>query len=326
MSDSLFCCGIGALSKLAIGKTGSSFNRLDFLDFTPQIIKEYADGSKRAIRGSLDHSSVTVAEGPLHLRFRTKFWLTAAKMDLLLPSLGFTVSGDTWTIQDSIPESTVILTPSGAPDNTFTGCIPSDFVMQGQKGQNPILIDIGWIGSQWTQQTNGTYSYGSLNEGFPYAFAVTPNTGYADTITLGSPYSNTLAVPMFRVQMDFHTLVEHNNSVFATNICPSDHDLSVSTSTIYTTCDGTTNLITLPLGAPSSAVPDVAGCSLTWNLQNQAGGSNNQTQLVIANVKPSVRFPRVVKNEYNRLPINFGGFAVPGGAASMVFTNVSSGV
>jgi len=325
MTNSYYAGGVGARAKMAIGLTGSTLTTMDFVEFSPGIVKNYADGSTKAMRGTLDHNSISVTEGLLHVRFRTRFWVTAAKMNTLLLSLGFTASGDTWTIGDAIPQSTMVFTPDGSPDNTFAGLMPSDFVMAGQKGSDPNFIDIGWVGSGWTQAANGTYSYPTITEGYPYAFGVTPNTGYAATFTLGSPYSLNLFVPQVRVQMDYKLAVEFNNSTVATSILPTDHVLTVSTSCLYDTADGFTNLVTLPLGIPSSTAPDVTGCSFAWDMKNLYGGSQNQTQVSIANVKPTARFPRIVKNDFNRLPLNFLAFA-SGSTPSMVITNVSSGV
>jgi hypothetical protein len=327
MANTYYAGGVGARAKMAIGVSGGSFTTMDFVEFTPGIVKNYSDGSVRSMRGSLDHNSICVTEGLLHVRFRTRFWMTAAKLVALLPCLGFSNggSGDTWTIQDAIPQSTMIFTPDGSPDNTFTGIMPSDFVIAGQKGGDPVFVDIGWVGSGWTQQTNGTYNYGSLVDGYPYAFGITANTGYAATLTLGSPYSLTLAMPQVRIQMNYKLAIEYNNSTTSTNILPTDHELTVSTSVLYDTSSGFTSLVTKPLGVPSSVVPDTVGCTFNWNLQNQAGGSSNQTQIAIANVKPMARFPRIVKNDFNRLPVNFLAFAT-NSTASMIITNVSSGV
>ena len=323
MANSYFGGTAGAFCKMSLGLTGSTLTHMDFIEFKPQIVKMYSDGSVRAMRGSLDRNAIAVAEGPLHVRFRTAFWLTAAKLDILLLSLGFTVSTDTWTLADAIPQSTMIFTPGSLADNTFTGMIPTDVVFYGQKGGQPNAVDIGWIGSDWTQQANGTYTHLTLLEGYPYAFGVTPNTGYAASFALGSPYSNTLGLPQARVSIDYKTVVEFNNSAVATYIQPTDHEVTVSTSAIYEA--GTNNLITLPLGAPSSAVPDVTGASFTWNMNNQAGGSNNQSQIVVAKVMPMARFPRIVKHDLARLPLNFLGFA-SGGTASVVITNIAAGV
>lgn len=293
---------------------------MDFLNFRPQIVKVLADGAVKAIRGTLDHQATSVAEGVLHVKFRTSLWLTPEKMAILMLSLGFTAAGTTWTMGDVIPDSTIVLTPGGGPDWTFTGCIPSDFIISGQKGPDPIMIDIGWVGKTMTSLAGGTYTYGTMLEGNPFAFA-TQGTGNANTVTLGAPYSQTIKTPQIKLYMDYHLVVETNNSVTATNICPTDHDMTIGMSAMYSNCDATLALLDLPIGgqSPTTATPlsgDVAGCTLVWNLQRLlADGKNSQFQVSIPNVKPVAQFPRIVKNDYNRLPLNLKCFA--SGATAM---------
>lgn len=330
MSDVLECCGIGAFSKLAIGKTGSTLTRMDFLNFVPNIVKVLADGSTKAIRGTLDHQATSVAEGVLHVRFKTTFWVTPDKMAILMLSLGFTASGDTWTMGDVIPDSTIVLTPGGAEDFTFTGCIPANFIISGQKGVDPQMIEINWVGKTMTSLAGGTFSYGTMLEGYPFAYA-TQGTGNANTVTLGSPYSTTIKSPQIKLYMDYHLIVEFNNSVTAVAICPSDHDMTIGMSALFSNCDGTMPLLDLPVGgqSPTTATPlsgNVVGSTLVWNMQRLLPDTNNsQCQISLANVKPIAQFPRIVKNDLNRLPLNFRAYA-SGSTAMCTILNVIDGV
>jgi len=316
MADVDGCCGVGALSKLAMGKTNSTLTRMDFIRFVPQVVKTLSDGSVKTIRGTLDHMETSVAQGLLHVRFRTVMYMTAAKMDIILPMLGFTEVANVYTLGDVIPESTLVLAPGSAPEHTFTGLMPSDWIISGQKGADPIMIDIGWVGKTWAQNPSGTYSFGALTEGYTYPFAA-QGTGQAATITLGAPYSQTLAMPQVKFAVDNKLVVEFNNSITATNICPTDREIVIGTSALYSTCDGNDDLFSIPMGG------NVAGATFSWDLQRTVG-TNNQTTINVANVKPIARMPRIIKNDFNRLPLNFNGYATPSTAALMI-TNINAG-
>lgn len=308
------CCGVGAMSKLAIGLASGTQTRMDFIHFTPNITKTLSDGSGNTIRGTLDHSGNSVAQGMLHVKFRTSFYMTAAKMDVLLPCLGFTESTDVWTLGNVLPLSTVVVGPSGAPEDTYSGCVPTDFVIMGRKGQDPVVIDIGWIGKTWASAAAGTFftsqSSPAMTEGYAYPFAAT-GSGNASSLNI---LGQSLAFPQFRLSMDYKILEEFNNSVTATNLCPSDHVLKFATSALYSTCDGNTDLWTEPMGG------DITGASLTMNFQRLVGAANHQTQVVVANAKLIARAPEIKKNDYNRLPVNAVGYATDA-AALLVITN-----
>lgn len=307
--------------------TGTTPVRMDFLTFEPNIIKTLADGSVKAIRGSLDHQQATVAEGMLSVKFRTKFWLTAAKMDVILLSLGFSQSTNTFTVSDSIPQTTFVVGPAGGNEFTFPGCIPSDWNVSGQKGQDPILLDVGWIGTSMAQASAGTFFVSqtspAMTEGYPYAWA-TAGSGMANTVTLGSPFSETLLMPQIKLSVNNHLITESNNNIFVTNICPADREITVQGSVLYQSCSPSTlSLLTTPLGTwngSSGTAADVSGCSFDWVLQRLAASNNNSTEFAIANVKLIARAPSIRKNEFNRLPIFMKGFATDA-AASLIITN-----
>lgn len=308
------CCGVGALSKLAIGLSSGDPTRMDFIRFQPNITKTLSDGSVHAIRGALDHRQEAAAEGLLHIKFRTSFYLTAAKMDVLLPCLGFSESTDVWTLGDTLTDSTIVVGPSGAPEDTYTGCVPTDFVITGQKGSDPVHIDIGWVGKSWSTASAGTFftsqSSPAMTEGYVYPFAV---SGAGNTSSLNI-LGQSLAFPMFRLSMNYHILEEFNNSVTATNLCPSDHDLKFATSALYSTCDSNTGLWTTPMAGTTT------GASLTLDFQRTISALIYQTKFVVANAKLIARAPEIKKTDYNRLPINAVGYATSG-AALLVITN-----
>jgi len=315
MADSFFCCGTGALAKLAMGKHGSTATRMDFNNFhSLQIVKALTDGSKKAIRGTLDHLDTNPTEGLLFVKFRVSMWVTAAKMAVLLPMMGLTAVSSVYTLGDTLPECDVILGPPGTKEHTFSGCIVSDWVVQGQKGSDPIEIDIGFIGATYAGATNGTFftsqSSPAMTEGYVYPMG----TGTNNVCSLNA-LGQTVHFPQFRLAMNYHLLTEYNNSVTATNICPSDHELTFATSALYSSCDSTEPLFDTPFGG------DTSGASLTLNLtRTLPGPTTHQTQFVVANMKAISRPPNIKKTDFNRLPINLQGYATSS-TALLVVTN-----
>lgn len=320
--------GVGALTKLAIGPTGETISRMAFLSFTPQFVKTLADGSTKAIRGTLDHQATSVAEGLVHIRFRTTMYLTSTIMDILWPLLGVPLTSYTGTLVDSLPDSTVILAPPGTKETTFLGCIPTDWTIHGQHGGDPIIIDIGWQGRTFTQAANGTFftsqSSPALIEGYTFPFADGAAAGNASTLSLPiGTISANLAFPQFRLSMNYNVVAEFNNSITATNLMPSDHDLKFATSILYNPADATSSTgSTEPLfDVPASG--DVTGAALTLNFQRAApfaSPGNYQTTLTVANMKLLARLPQIVKNDFTRLPINAVGYA-SGGTALLTVVN-----
>ena len=290
---------------------------MDFNEFhSIKIVKTLSDGSTRAIRGSLDHRDTNVTEGMLFVQFRVRMWLTAAKMSILLPCMGMSNVSTLWTQNDAMPECKISLGPAGTKEHTFDGCVISDWVVSGQKGAEPIEIDIGFIGMTWTTQTALTFfasdTSPAMTEGYTYGFS-TASPNVCSLSILGQ----TVYFPQFRLGMDYKLITEFNNSVTATNICPTDHVLTFATSALYSSCDGNEALLDTPLSG------DVSGASLTLDFQRVISGpTTKQTKFVVANAKAVARAPSIKKADFNRLPINLQGYSTSG-AALLKVTNIA---
>lgn len=288
------CCNVGALAKFAIGGV-----RMDIIDFMPdRFVKVLSDGSIRSIRGKLDHNQNYANEGMQFVQFRVGMYMTALKNDTLLPIMGLTESPtDTFTLGDSLSSTTVVLGPSGSKEQTFTECYCGRWMLSGQKGMEPVRLDLWFTGKTWSEADAGTFFVSSTNpaltEGYPYSFT-------QGTMNL---LGATRAFNQFRLVMDYGLITEFNNSVTATNICPTDHALQIGTSVLYSTCDGNTDLWTEPMGG------DVTGSEFTLNFSRTVGAATYSTNFTVANAKLIARPPRVVKNDFLRLPINAVGFA-----------------
>ncbi len=287
------CCNVGALAKLAIGGT-----RMDFIEFSPErFIKVLSDGSVRAIRGRLDHSSDAVGEGMLFVQFRISMYMSALKNDVLLPIMGLAESPtDTFTLGDTLSPTNIILGPSGSKEQVYTDCYCGRWMVAGQKGTDPVRLDLWFTAKTWSEQDPLTFFTGAntpvLNEGYYYSF-----TNGSMNLLGAARYFN-----QFRMVMDYGLISEFNNSITATNICPTDHRLQIGTGVLYSTCDSNTDLFTVPMGG------DVSGSAFTLNFDR--ADVSKSTHFSVGNVKLIARPPRVVKNDFLRLPVNGEGFAL----------------
>lgn len=305
------------MSNLAIGLSAGTPTRMDFISVhSTKVFKSLSDGSSKTIRGTLDPVDVNVAEGMLFVQFRTKLWLTAAKMEILLPCLGFTQVGDDWTLVDALPASKIIVGPGGAPEVTYDGAVPTDVTWEGRKGSDPIMMDIGWIAKTRTTAAAGTFFVSTtspaMTEGYVYPY---PDGAY--NVTTYNVQGADRQFPLFRLHLDYGTISEFNQSVTATNLCPTDHNLTFGASALYSTCDSTTDLLSDPMSG------DVTGDSLTIDLERLVGATTYKTIFTVANMKLLAQDVNIVKHDFNRLPINAKGYS-SGGDPMLVITNVAS--
>lgn len=299
------CCGIGALSKLAINGV-----RYEFIEFLPtRLVKILSDGSQFAIRGQLDRDQVDVTEGILFVEFMVSMYLTPEKMDNLLPIMGLAESPtDTFTIGDTLNDYTVIVGPNGAKEQTFSNCLVSKWRVHGRKGADPMRLDLHFVGKGWSEQTAGTFFTSNTSPamvaGTPMAF-----TNGSMTLLSATRYFNQISL-----SVDYGVVTEFNNSVTATNNCPTTINIDIGTSVLYNTCDGNTDLWTNPMGG------DITGSAFVFNMQRTVSAANYQTQFTIANVKLVPRPPTIRKNDLNRLPVQLVGFS-NGATRSIVVSN-----
>lgn len=267
---------------------------MDFIEFTPtKIVKTLSDGSQNVIRGTLDHGSTAAAEGIAFVEFRISMYMTAAKNDILLPLMGLAESpSDTFTLADALPEAKVVLTPYGGKDFTFDNLLVSQWFVHGRKGSDPIRLDIDFVGKNWAEAASGTYTHGTIVEGLTYGF-----TQGSMTLEGATRYFN-----QFRLGLNYGLITEHNNSVYATNVCPTSHDLTFGSGVLYSTCDSNTDLYSIPMTSATAAT----GSQLTLGFTR----GTVSTSFVVGNVKLIPRPPHIRKSDFNRLPLFGRGFAV----------------
>lgn len=312
------CCAVGATSRLAIGLASGTPTRMDFTHFYGErVVKTLSDGSSQTIRGVLDPVSTNVAEGMLHVQFRVRMWMSAAKNEILLPCMGFTNVSTLWTLVDLLPPCTVIVGPSGAPEVTYNNCVVTDWVCSGQKGANPIQLDIGFIGKTRVPNPAGTFFVSqtspSMLEGYTYPY---PDGTYS--VTRFNVLGADRYFPLFRISNDNGVISEFNQSVSATNLCPTTHNLTFQSNTLYSVCDSSTDLLSVPMSG------DVSGGPLTVDLERTVEATTYETIFMVANAKLIARDTSIEKNAYNRLPIQAKGYALPDGTPMLRVTNIAS--
>jgi hypothetical protein len=84
-----------------------------FLSFTPQFVKTLADGSTKAIRGTLDHQATSVAEGRMIVEVTEKIFLLEPNrhpLVTLLTNVGKVWDGKSWV------GSSIMKQPTGTPE------------------------------------------------------------------------------------------------------------------------------------------------------------------------------------------------------------------
>ncbi len=309
------CCGSGALSNLAIGLSSNTPTRMDFTHvYGITVVKTLSDGSSQTIRGRLNRTEQNVGEGVLIVRFRVVMWLTNPKFNILLPCMGFTNVSTLWTLVDALPEVKVIVGPAGAPEVTYDGCVVTDWNVIGRKGGDPIAIDIGFIGKTRTPHTAGTFftstTSPTLVEGWIYEF---PDGSFNRTqFSLGGA---TRLFPIFKLGLNYHVIDEYLNSVTATNLCPTDHDLTFGTNSLYTVCDSTDDLLSEPMSG------DTTGDPLVIDLQRTVDATTYITTFNVANLKLIARDPDITKTRFNMLPIQGRGYELAAGGPLLTITN-----
>lgn len=312
------CCGVGALSRIAIGLAVNTPTRIDFTHFYgDRVIKTLSDGSTQTVRGTLDRTELNVAEGMLHVAFRVRMWMSAAKNQVLLPCMGFTNVSTLWTLSDILPACKVIVGPAGAPEMTYDGCVVSDWICSGQKGQNPIMLDIGFIGKTRVTNAAGTFftsqTSPAMTEGWVYGY---PDGTYS--VTRFNVLGADRYFPLFKLGLNNHVVTEFNQSTTATNLCPTDHELTFGSSSLYSVCDSSTDLLSIPMSG------DTTGGPLTIDLERQVEATNYQTIFNVANAKLIGRDTSISKADFNRLPIMARGYALAAGGPMLTITNVAS--
>lgn len=292
---------MGALANLAVDGVHVPFERFEGAEFR----REQSDGGERAIRGTLDHIDTQVVAGRVLPYFKMSFQYTKAIMDVLLPLMGFTDSGGgVWVLGDVLPPFPVAL-QTGGREYSFGDSFVGKFEFYGQKGTTPPGITLHCASKSYAAANTGA-SFGALAESPIYNFSE----------AIMNIQGSARKFDRFRLAMNYRLLVEHNNSVFPTHICPSDHQLSVGTSTILSTCDSSTDLLNTPMSG------DMTGSELDLTFSRTVGAFVYTGEWYIPNVKSVPSLPNINKADYVRLPQLYRGYATASNP-SLTITNTA---
>lgn len=284
-------CAQGFASRLSLA--GQKF---EFLRIQEHTVRELVDNGDLAIRGVLDHSKERVTLGRLHIGFTVTMNPSPAELDVLLPYMGFSESPtDTFTDTDTISSFTAVI-DRVTKVHTYTGCKIGRVVFSGQRGSQPIAVQIQILGTGFSEGTD----FGSptaLDTDIVYAF-------HEGTLTARSAST---AFDRFQWVRDCHLEVQWNNSATPTAVCPTNRTNIVSVSTPYTSDES--GLFTTPLSASAGAA-----LTLAWTRAGQS------TSVAFANAKEIARPPSIMGKGLIRLPVTWQCFK-SGSSAAVVVTH-----
>ena len=282
-------------------------NRIDFNLFDPvKVVKVLSDANDKSMRGTLDRINVGVTPGILFTEYLVSTYLTPLKMDILFPLMGLPETPtDTFTLGDSLSGYDAILGMQGAKEETYVSSFCVGWRVHGRKGGDPVELILRMVSMGLTEQNAGTFftsqTSPAMVEGYPFEFT-------SGTMTI---LGSTRSFNQFSIGLDYMPVVEYNNSLTPTNICPTDHKISIGTGVLFSTCDGTGDLFTTPLAG-------LTGSSFLLNLQHTIAAANYQTQFSVPSVEFMPRPPRVTKHDFNRLPVQMTGMATASTKALIV--------
>lgn len=264
----------------------------EFTKIVAHTVKELTDQTKQGIRGVLDHPSERVAPGRLFPAYDVYMDPSATDLSTLLALMAFTESPtNTFTIGDAYSTFTSVIDYAGTKVHTYTGCVFGALVFQSQRG--------GVLSMMAKVYATG-FSEGT-DFGSPTAMTADYVWGFQDgALTL---QASARQFDRFKLLIDPHMEVQWNNSATPTQICPTDRDIILQTSTPYDSTNK--DLFTTPLGSA-----DGAAASLVFTR-----GSNVLT-FSLGNLKAApARVPSILNKGQVRLPVSLKAYTTGNTAA-----------
>ena len=303
------CCPIGGLCSMTVNG-----NVMDFVTFNPgKTAKILSDGSDKTIRGTLDHYESDTDEGLQFVGFTVSMYMTQQKMAILLPLMGLEAAGTTYTLKDPLPATgatspyNIVFDSYGTRSYTYTDCHCGSWSVQGQKGANPIMIQLTFVAKSVTSAALPNSGVAPMR-----TTVVAANIMYGFTRGVMTIEGAERKFNQFQLNMDYGLNVEFNNSATATNVCPTDHSLTIDTSVLFSACgDSTQALLEKPMGISSGqaagSLTDGAAFSIEFERTTSAGAVYT-TSFTVANVKLVARPPSITRKDFIRLPIRGIGY------------------
>ena len=305
------CCPIGGLCSMTVNG-----NVMDFVTFNPgKTAKVLSDGSDKTIRGTLDHYESDTDEGLQFVGFTVSMYMTQQKMAILLPLMGLEAAGTTYTLKDPLPATgatspyNIVFDSYGTRSYTYTDCHCGSWSVQGQKGSNPIMIQLTFVAKSVTSAALPNSGVAPMR-----TTVVAANIMYGFTRGTMTIDGAERKFNQFKLKMDYGLKegTEFNNSVTATNICPTEHNLTIDTSVLFSACgDNTQELLEKPMGILSgqaaNSLTDGAAFVVSFTRTTSAGAVYT-TSFTVANVKLIARPPKVDRDGFIRLPVHGIGY------------------
>lgn len=278
----------------AVALNGQS---VEFLKVRELTVRELVDNGQLAIRGILDHNKARVTLGRLKVGFEITMNPSPAELDVILPLMGFSESPtDTFTIGDSYTTFTSII-DRVTKVHTYSNCKIGRAVFHGQRGSQPVALTMQILATTMSEGSAGSFSATAIDTDIAYAF-------HEGVLTLGG---TGMAFDRHQLVIDPHLQVQWNNSSTATEICPTDREITLSVNTPYTSSEST--LFTTPL----SSAAGIAG-SIAWTRSGQS------TSIALANLKSIARPPSIPGKTEIRLPLTYRAYK-SGSTACCIITH-----
>ena len=226
-------CSRGAHGLLAIDEAlpfDAGSKRIEFLEFSPNVIHTLIDNGKDAIRGTRSRVKERVVKGivlvqpelicnpsPRELHANGQF------PDFLKLAMGTSGAG-TKTLAEAIPSFQIMYEPV-AKNFTLTDCKVDKFILAGTVGM-PLVLQLQMKGKTEVLGAPGTLAAAAvadIDTDSVYVF-------HHGTLTIGGIYR---FFESFEMLIDNHLEVNFYNTTFASTICEEDREINLQISTPY---------------------------------------------------------------------------------------------
>lgn len=287
----------GAISRLAING-----QEMEFLSIEGGMRTMLTDNTERAIRGTLSRSKERVKEGLQVVDIAIRMNPSPAELDVILPLIGMVESPtDTFTVIDgsanTLGDFTVII-DRVAKVHTYANCKIDKAVFRGQKGADPIELELRIMGTTESEGAAGSFSASAIDTGIAYSFC-------EGVMTLDSTQRG---YDRFALSIDNMIQRQFNNSCTATSLVPTDRAVTLATSVSYVAAN--TGLYTTP------ATPDATG--IVGSLAFTDGGQS--TTFTMINLKSIAQSPSIPGKTEIRLPLFYKAYK-SGSTAELIVTH-----
>lgn len=207
--------------------TGLAINgeRMQFVSCTPLVSYGLVDPNPYLMTGVLADVIEVITPGIQHHGWRVVMTPHPGELDILVPLWGFTESPtDTFTPVESLTSFTTLVRLKSSTANVITtaNCVVDKVVLRGQKGNNPLTLQMDILGLSSTE--GSTFSPNAITRDAPFPF-----TGGALT-EAGTATAFDAAI----IVWDNHVRERRNNSETPDVLQPTRQTLHVGINTPYT--------------------------------------------------------------------------------------------